>query len=130
MAGELLNDNVLDFGLDYIATDIGDAALRVDICSAAPTTYAEATSTYTLGNEQDVTTTGPANGDTSGRKLTVDAITAGDVTGTNTATHWALTDGTSVLIAAGPLASSQAVTSGNTFTLTAIDIEIPDVVVS
>lgn len=126
MAGEYLNDNVLDYGLDYIATDIGDAALRVDICSAAPTTYAEATSTYTLGNEQDITTTGPAN-DTSGRKLTIDAISAGDVTGTNTATHWALTNGSSILIAAGPLASSQAVTSGNTFTLTAFDINIPDV---
>ena len=131
MAGEFLSDNVLDFGLDYIATDIGDAALRVDICyTQAPVTYAEATSTFSCGNEQDITTTGPANGTTSGRKITIDAITVGDVTATQTAGWWALTDGSSILIAVGPLASTQAVTSGNTFTLTAIEIEIPDVVVS
>ena len=131
MAGEFLNDNVMDFGLDYIATDVGDVNLRIDICSQAPTTYAEATATYTLGNDATVTTTGPADGTTSGRKLTVDA-TSGTVSGTNTATHWALTktNATTALIAAGPLSASQGVTTGNPFTLTAIEIEIPDVVVT
>jgi hypothetical protein len=131
MAGEYLTDNVLDFGLDYIATDVGDANLRVDICSAAPTTYAEATATFTLGNDVSVTTTGPANGTTSGRKLTVDA-TSGTVSGTNTATHWALskTNATTELLAAGPLSSPQGVTSGNPFTLTAVEMEIPDVLVT
>lgn len=129
MAGEFLHDNVLDFGLDYIATDVGDVNLRVDLCSQAPTTFAEATSTYTLANDVTVTTTGPADG-TSGRKLTVDA-TSGTVTGNGTVTHWALTDdNSSVLIAVGPLAASQAVTSGNPWTNTSFDITIPDVVVT
>jgi len=129
MPGELLSSNVNDFGLDYIATDIGDVALVVHITSAAATTYAEAATTFTLGNEADITTTGPAPGAT-GRKITIDAIPAGDVTGNGTVTHWALTDGSSILIAVGPLSASQVVTTGNTFTLTAIDIEIPAVVVT
>jgi hypothetical protein len=63
----------------------------------------------------------------SGRKITVDAITDGSVSGTDTATHWALTDDSeSKLLVTGALASSQAVTDGNTFTLTAIDVEFPD----
>ena len=130
MPGELLSSNVNDFGLDYIATDIGDAALVVYITSVAATTYLEAASTFALGNEADITTTGPQAGDVSGRKITIDAIAAGDVTGTGTVTHWALTDGASILIAVGPLAASQMVTTGNTFTLTEIDIEIPAVVVT
>lgn len=131
MAGEFLNDSVLDFGLDYIATDVGDVNLRVDFTSQAATTYAEATATYTLGNDATITTTGPADGTTSGRKITIDA-TSGTVSGNGTATHWALTktNATTALIAAGPLSASQAVTSGNSFTLTAFEIEIPDVVVT
>ena len=117
-----LNDEVLDQGLDY--ADVNGT--RIDICSQAPTTYAEATSTYSLGNKTGLNTGATQNGDSSGRKVVVPAITDGTVTGTGTATHWALTDGSSVLIAWQTLSSSQAVTSGNTFTLTAIDITIPD----
>ena len=119
-----LNDTVLDQALQYLE----DNGNRVDICSQEPATYTEATSTYTLGNETTITWTGPADGDTSGRKTTVDAITSGTVSGTGTASHWAVskTPVTSALLAAGSLASSQGVTSGNTFTLTAFDIEIPD----
>jgi hypothetical protein len=51
------------------------------------------------------------------------------VTGTGTATHWAITKTTgSTLMATGPLSASQGVTSGNTFTLGAFDITIPDAV--
>ena len=119
-----ISDNVLDAAASYISAN-GD---RVDICSQEPATYTEATSTYTLGNETTVSYTGPANGDVSGRKITLDAITDGDVTGTGTATHWAIskTTATTDLVVAQSLTSSQGVTSGNTFTLTAADIEFPD----
>ena len=116
-----LSDEVLDQGLDYLDTN----GTRLDICSQEPTTYAEATSTYTLGNAT-VNTGATQNGDTSGRKVTIPSISSGSVTGTGTASHWALTDGSAELLATGALGSSQSVTSGNTFTLTAIDIEIPD----
>jgi hypothetical protein len=56
----------------------------------------------------------------------VSAVSAGTVTGTGTATHWALVDtGNSRLLAAGSLSASQGVTSGNTFDLTSFDIGIP-----
>jgi len=116
-----LNDEIRDQGLDYATTN----GTRIDICSQEPTTYAEATSTYTLGN--DTTTTGATtDGDTDGRKVVVAAISGGSVTSDGTATHWALTDGSSVLLATGALAASASVTSGGSFDLAAIDITIRD----
>lgn len=117
-----INDEVFDQGLDYADTN----GTRIDICSQEPTSYAEATSTYTLGNKTGLNTGATQNGATDGRRVIVPAITDGSVTGTDTATHWALTDGSAVLIATGALSSSQAVTSGNTFTLDAISITIRD----
>jgi hypothetical protein len=117
-----INDEVFDQGLDYADTN----GTRIDICSQEPVSYAAATSTYTLGNKTGLNTGATQNGASSGRRVIVPAITDGSVTGTGTATHWALTDGSAVLIATGALTSSQAVTSGNTFTLDAISITIPD----
>lgn len=117
-----INDEVFDQGLDYADTN----GTRIDICSQEPTTYAEATSTYTLGNKTGLNTGATQAGATDGRRVIVPAITDGSVTSTATATHWALSDGSSVLIATGALSSSQAVTSGNTFTLDAISITIRD----
>ena len=116
-----LIDTVFDSGLSYADTN----GTRIDITSTEATTYAEATSTLTLGNDT-VNTGAPQAGTVDGRKVVVPAITAGSVTGTGTAAFWALTDGTSILVAAGPLTATQAVTSGNTFTLDAIDITIRD----
>lgn len=116
-----LNDNVFDSGLSYAQTN----GTRIDICSADPGGTYSSVTTNTLGNDT-VTTGAPTNGDTNGRKVVVPAITAGSVTGTGTATHWALTNGTDTVIASGALGSSQAVTSGNTFSLTAIDLTIAD----
>lgn len=116
-----LSDNVLDSGLNYATTN----GTVVHICSQQPATYAEATSTYTLGNKSGLTVGSPANGSPNGRAVTIPAITDGSVTGTGTATHWALVSGT-VLIASNSLTASQSVTSGNTFTLDAQTIRIPD----
>lgn len=117
-----LSDEVLDQGLDYADTN----GTRIDICSQEPTTYAEATSTYSLGNKTGLNTGATENATPNGRKVVVPAITDGSVTATGTASHWALTDGTSIFVAAQTLSSSQAVTNGNTFTLGAIDIRKPD----
>ncbi len=119
-----LNDLVQDQGLEYFA---GETDIRVDICLQEPATYAEATSTYTLGNKTGLTAGATEDGDTDGRKVVIPAITDGSVTGTDTASHWAVSDvsGTT-LIAANTLQSSQPVTNGNTFTLDAIDITIRD----
>ena len=118
-----ISDYVFDNGLAKLDTE----ANRLDICSQEPTTYTEATSTYTVGNKTSLSVGTPADRTPNGRKVTVAAITGGSVTATATATHWAIVDtGNSRLLATGALASSQAVTSGNTFTLGTIDIGIPD----
>lgn len=113
-------DAVYDNGLSYAQTN----GTQLDITSAEATTYAEATSTLTLGNDA-VTVGAPSNGAVDGRRVEVPAITAGAVTGTGTTTHWALTDGVGELIATGTL-TPQSVTSGNTFSLSAISITLRD----
>lgn len=119
----LLADYVLDAALSKLDTE----ANRLDICSQEPANYTEATSTYTLGNKTSLSVGAPADGSPNGRKVTVAAITDGSVTGTGTASHYAISDTVNTrLLAANSLAASQAVTSGNTFTLGAIDIGIPD----
>ena len=117
----MINDRVFDLGLNVLDTE----ANRLDICSADPATYTAATSTNTLGNKTSLSIGAPAAGSPSGRKVTVAATTDGTVTGTATATHWAITDTVnSRLLATGSLSASQAVTSGNTFTLGAFDITL------
>lgn len=119
-----INDTIRDSGLSSLASATNR---RVDICyTQEPTTYTEATSTYTCGNKTGLTMTAIADGTVDGRRVSTPAITDGSVTASQTAGWWALTDATSVLHAAGALSSSQAVTSGNTFTLNAIDITIRD----
>ncbi len=114
-------DSVLDLALATLDTNLD----RVDITNAEATTYTEATSTFSLGNA--VTSTGaPTNGDTDGRKVVVAAIVGASVGTTDTASHWAGTDGTAVLYVTNTLAASQAVTSGNTWDLAAADVTIRD----
>lgn len=115
-------DRVLDFGLDVLDTE----ANALHICSSEPTTYSAATGAASLGNKSGLSIGSPAARSPDGRKVTVAAISDGSVTGTGTATHYAIVDTlNSRLLATGSLSSSQAVTSGNTFTLGAFDIGIP-----
>ncbi len=116
-----LIDTVFDSGLSSADTN----GTQIDITSAEATNITEAITTFTLGNDA-VNTGAPQAGTVDGRKVVVPAITAGSVTGTGTAAFWALSNGTSILIATGPLTATQAVTSGNTFTLDAIDITLRD----
>jgi len=120
-----LNDEVFDSGLDWLDTN----AINLYICSAEPATYGEATTggTYALGNKATITCSAPGNRGAGGREVTVSAITDGTVTNTGTAAYWAIVNPSgSVLVCTGSLSSGQAVTSGNTFTLTEFKIGIPD----
>ena len=117
-----INDEVFDQGLDYADTN----GTRIDIVSTDPgLTYATVTAN-TLGNKT-VNTGTTEDGATDGRRVIVPQFSDGSVTGNGTATHWALTNGSDTVIASGALTSSQAVTSGNTFSLDAISITIRDV---
>lgn len=118
-----LDNRVFDNGLTVLDTE----ANKVLVTSQEASTYAEANSTYALGNSTSLSIGAPADRSGGGRKVAVAAITDGSVTATGTATHYALVDtNNSRLLATGALTASQAVTSGNTFTLATFDIGIPD----
>lgn len=118
-----ISDYVLDAALAKL---IGEAD-RIDITSQEATTYTEATSTYTLGNSTSVSFGAATDGDTSGRKSTCAAISDGSVTASGNATHFAISDVSATrLLVTGTLTTQQSVVSGNTFTVAAFDVEIPD----
>lgn len=118
----MLGDRVFDNGLTVLDTE----ANALHICSQDPATYTEATTTYTLGNKANPTIGAPGAGTPNGRQVTVSAITDGSITANGTASHWALVDTVnSRLLATSTLAATQAVTSGNTFTLGSFTIRIP-----
>jgi hypothetical protein len=118
-----LDNRVFDNGLTVLDTE----ANKVLITSQEATTYTQANSTYALGNSASLSIGAPADRSGGGREVTVAAITDGSVTGTGTATHFALVDTSNTrLLATGSLSASQSVTSGNTFTLASFDIGIPD----
>lgn len=120
-----LNHDVLDEGLIVLTNNVD----RVDICSQEPTTYTEATDTYTLGNYASHSVGSPEDGDPDGRQVESAEVPDGSVTGTDEATHYALVDTiNSRLLAAGSLTNPQVVTDGNDFTLTPFTIRIPDAV--
>lgn len=116
-------DRVLDQGLVILDTE----ANAVHITSQEATTYASATSTHTLGNATSITISAPADRSGGGRKVTMSAIANGTVTGTGLATNYAIVDtNNSRLLVTGSLTLQQNVTSGNTFSLEALDVGIPD----
>lgn len=120
-----LNDAVLDAALNYVKNNGQD----LYITSAEATTFVQAKTTYALGNKAGISVGLPGDATPNGRKVTVAAISDGSVTATGTAAYWAIVDETNdLLIATGQLTATQSVTSGNTFTLTAFDVTVPDAV--
>ena len=119
MAKSVHND-VLDAMLDEIAT-----ATIMTACSAEPTTRTEAVTTYALA---DVTMAGGdytnADGDSSGRKVTVAQKTGVTIDTTGTATHVALCDGVDLLYVT--TCTSQALTALNTMTFNSWKVEVAD----
>jgi len=121
----LIADYIYDAALAKFDTE----ATQLNICTQEPTTYTEAITTYSKGQKVGISIGVPADGAVNGRRVTVAAIADGAVNGDGTVTHYAVVDTVnSRLMAAGELAASQIVTDGNTFTLGAIDITIPDAV--
>lgn len=126
--GKLVPDAILDAMLEVIA----DGVERIDICKDTPVDYSTATTagTHSLGSVAVTAGAGNgdwslADGDSSGRKLTLAQQTGVSITNSGTATHIAGTDGSSTFYFA-TTCTPQAVTSGNTATINSFDIEISD----
>lgn len=122
-----LHDDLFDLILDYIAAN-GDV---LSLCDTEPTDATEAETTYMLAKATGLTGadyTGPAAGDTSGRKLTVNArsgVTALTVTNGGTTSHFSIVDAGTKLLAVGTC-TAQVLTAGNTVNTSSVDIEIRD----
>lgn len=110
-----LIDAALDGGPDYIVAN-GDT---LHVCSSEPANYA-AIAAATLASTTVTLTKG--NGDTSGRKVTCPAQTGVTASGTGTATHWVISNGTDTLIASNTYAASFATTSSQDIDLPAFDV--------
>lgn len=115
-----VDDTVLDGAFNIV-----DNATRQVVCSGQPANFAGiaavALADVTMTAGTDYT---KANGDTSGRKVTVAAKSAVTVDSSGTATHVTLDDGTTLLFVT--TCTSQALTAGNTVNIPAWDIEIAD----
>ncbi len=126
MANVVLEPYVVDNGVAAL-----DTASRVYICFQEPTTYNEASTTYTAGYKHlgDGNVFGSAEAASpSGRQIVSFAVTGGIRVAGNTPTHWAVTDETnSRLLARGPLTGGVGMSSGQTWSLGTITIELPSV---
>jgi hypothetical protein len=122
----VVGDYALDNGLNAIKT----YADKIYLCSQDPLSFTDATSTYALGNNNfgvGNVFSAPAPASPNGRQITSNPVSSGTVTGTGTATKWAVVDSVnSRLLANGSLAAGQAVSAGNTFTLASFNIRYPN----
>ena len=112
-------DAMLDAALDYISTNGNE----IYVCTSQPATRAAAISAK-LNTVAIPSYQANADGDTNGRKLTVDSEVDMAISATGTATHVAICSGTVLLYVT--TCTSQALTSGGTVTTPAWDIEIAD----
>ncbi len=118
-----VHDDVLDQALNYVKT-YGD---KLCLCSAQPTTYTQAITTYNLATHTltsaDYTV---ADGDAGGRKVTVAEQAIVPVTATGTGTYIAICYSGGAKLLTVTTCSSQSVTSGNTVTFDAHTYTIGD----
>lgn len=121
----ILGDRVLQAGLAALAAETD----KIFVCSAIPTTYTEASSTFALGNKNwgaGNAFGGPAAASPNGRKVTSVAIADGAITASGTVFCWAAVDSaTSRLLATGALSGGMAVTNGWIFTLESFAVHMP-----
>ena len=122
--GKWQNDGMLDAALAYILN-----ATTVHLCSTQPTTYTEASSTYTLGSKAiPGGAFGAVANATSGRKITISGTTIGDITITadGNATHVAFVSATALIYVT--TCTAKTVTIGEKVEPSSIVINVKDAI--
>ena len=114
-------DAMIDASLDYAA-----GSTKLVVCSAQPTTYAEANATYALADVVIDSGDFTKADDTSGRKVTIGAQSAVPIDTTGTATHVALIETSGSTLRYVTTCTSQALVSGGTVDVPAWKINIQD----
>ena len=113
-------DAMLDDALNYISAN----ATELYVCTTQPATRADCTGALGLTGAAIPSFQAKANGDVSGRKLTVDSEVDIPITSTGDAQHIALCSGTVLLYVT--TCTLQNLTLGGTVTTPAWDIELAD----
>jgi len=120
--GKICTNGAFDAMLGYF-----DNSTRLTVCTGEPTTYAQATSAYSLAivtiDSGDFTI---ADGDSSGRKVTVAQQSGISIGTTGTASHVALSYDTNSELVYVTTCTAQALTSGGTVTVPSWKIEVAD----
>jgi len=123
----ILDDRVLDFGLNILATESNKCA----ICTTQPTTYAQATTLVSGGGYALAIYTylgsaffsPAASSSPTGRKVTFKGVTAAPVSEDGTAAYWAIVDSTnSRLLVSGAFDAALAVYAVAPFSIGGFDI--------
>lgn len=117
--GKKLHNDVYDAALNEIAT-----ATRMTVTSAEPANFAGISAVELADHVMAGGDYSNADGDTSGRKVTVAQQADITIDASGTATHVCLDDGTTLLLVT--TCASQALTSGGTVTVPAFDCEFLD----
>ena len=119
--GKAVHNDVLDGALNILKNNVN----IMTVCSQAPTTRTEAVTTHALADvamtSDDFTA---ADGDVSGRKLTVAAKSSVTVDASGNGNHVALCDGTRLLYVT--TCTEQVLTEGNLMNFPAWDVELAD----
>lgn len=119
MASPNLHNDVYDAALDKIAT-----CTAMHACTAEPANHAGiaavSVGSYTLTAGDGNGDWTIADGDTSGRKITVAAQSGNDGTGTGAADFFAFTDGTTLLAVCD--GTGQTINSGSPWSTPATDV--------
>lgn len=117
--GKSIADAVLDAASDKIAT-----ATRQMVCSGEPANFAGIAAVALADKTISSSDFTKANGDTSGRKVTVAQQSNVPIDSSGTATHISYDDGS--LLLAVTTCTSQALTAGGTVTIPAHKFEFAD----
>lgn len=115
--------SIPDAKIDLMLAEV--EGTNIHVCSAEPTTFLEATTTFNLASDS-VGSYVKANGDVSGRKNTQAGTTGSSISSTGTATHVAITTTTGSVLELVTTTTSQALTSGGTVDISSFDHELGD----
>ena len=117
MASPSFIDAVMDGGLDYLEAN----CIRVDGCVTEPTTYTEATSTYSKGSYVLDGTDWTVADSAGGRKVSLAAQTGNNATATAAVNFLAFTAAGSVFLGVID-ADGTTVNSGQAWGINAVDV--------
>jgi len=130
MTTKYANDSMMDAALSWVKTNgVKMYVTTASIDSASTPSYTKITSTAALTaaiSMSSLASVSLADGDTSGRKLSVPQKASIAVTGSGTAARVCLVNSSGSVVTYVTTCTSQALASGNTITIPTWDIEVRD----